>query len=59
MAGDGAGRVGRGVELEILGRVGGLGGLRVELGHGAGGRGGSLVRRVELCELLDIRRDGI
>lgn len=34
MAGDGAGRVGGGVELEVLCRVGGLGGLGVELGHG-------------------------
>lgn len=40
MAGDGTGRVGGGVELEVLRRVGGLGGLGVELGHGrpVGGR---------------------
>lgn len=39
MAGDG---VGGGVELEVWGRVGGLGGLGVELGHGGPLEGGKL-----------------
>lgn len=41
MAGDG---VGGGVELEVRGRVGGLGGLGVELGHGGPLEGGKIVR---------------